>query len=79
MAPGAECVPQCEHGSAAWSGQLVRDGIGVDDGSPELAEDLCGRGLAAADAAGKADDKGHDEILRRHCQREMRQGKAPAR
>src|SRR5581483_9192598 len=43
--------------SAPGAGERMRDGVGVDDRGAEPGERLCGGALAAADAAGEADDE----------------------
>jgi hypothetical protein len=45
------------HRRAAGCGQLVRNGIGVDDGRAEPGELLGGGAFSAADAAGEPDDE----------------------
>jgi hypothetical protein len=55
----AEFGADRRHGRSAGRGQLVGNGIGVDDGDAARGKAIADRALAAADAAGKADDEAH--------------------
>jgi hypothetical protein len=47
------------HGSALRSSQGMRDGIRIDQGRTPLGKEFGDRTLAAADAAGQADNEAH--------------------
>ena len=55
----AELARTSRDRGAARAGQLVRDGVGVDHRRSESRERVRRRALAAADAAGEADDEPH--------------------
>ena len=51
--PRAELGPDLRHQGLAGGGQGMGDGVGVAEPGPECGEQLCHRGLAAADTAGE--------------------------
>ena len=53
------------HGGALYTGQLMRNDVGIDQRGAETGQPVGNRALAAADAAGQANDQAHgvDDFL----------------